>query len=152
MAALVRLTPVRRLMGLGVRLIVPRHRVGVVGVPLRADGKVLVLRHVFHPVAPWGLPGGWLGRREEPAAAVARELQEETGLPCVVGPLLLVEREGLPPHLTMVYRVTPGQGPLKLSGEILEARWCATDALPEPYYLITARAIAAAVALDEPDS
>ena len=57
-----------------------RYSLGAVGVVLNAAGEILLLEHVFHPVFPWGLPGGWVNRHESPAAAVERELREETGL------------------------------------------------------------------------
>jgi ADP-ribose pyrophosphatase YjhB (NUDIX family) len=147
MARMVRWSPVRHLMKMGIHLLVPKHRIGVVAVPIREDGQVLLLRHVFHPVAPWGLPGGWLGRGEDPAAAAARELWEETGLNCDVGPVVEIERDPLPPHLSIAFWVTPHDGEVKLSGEILEARWCAPDQLPGPHYPFTPRAVAAATHL-----
>ena len=45
---------------------------------LMTQGQVLLVEHVFHPYAPWGLPGGWIDRNESPSqTAVIRELQEE---------------------------------------------------------------------------
>src|SRR5688572_8171844 len=56
-----------------VRLFQGRYTAGVVGVVVNARGEVLIVEHVFHPESPWGLPGGWLGWREDPHLAVARE-------------------------------------------------------------------------------
>lgn len=131
-AKLVRIPLLHRLMLLGIRVFVPRQRMGIVMVVLDEQDRVLMLRHVFHPNFPWGLPGGWLGRNESPAEAVVREVKEETGLTAVLGPVVQVRREDHPPHIGMAYmgRVLPGE--IKLSGEIIEAAWFAVDELPEP--------------------
>ena len=78
-ARLVRRQPFRRMLAWGVRIVVPRQRVGVSLVAFNTDEEVFLLRHVFHTAIPWGLPGGWLARDEAPARGVARELREETG-------------------------------------------------------------------------
>lgn len=91
-----------------------------------------MLRHVFHPHTPWGLPGGWLARDESPAECAHRELWEETGLTANLGPVIHLSREPKPPHLGIVFlaKIVPGQ--VKLSTEILEATWFESDSLPSP--------------------
>lgn len=84
----------RRLLGLAVRLFVPRHYVGAVGVVFNEAGQVLVMEHVFRSHFPWGLPGGWLERGEDPAEAVRREFEEELALRVEVRQLLLCMRQG----------------------------------------------------------
>ncbi len=132
-------------MTLGIRVFVPKQRIGVAVVVLDDHGRVLMLRHVFHPDAPWGLPGGWLGRNEDPAAGALRELHEETGLTAVVDRPVLVSLESHPDHVGIAFLVRPSAGNLQLSAEILEADWFEVDDLPEPLFPIYARAIAAAV-------
>lgn len=132
-------------MTLGIRVFVPKQRIGVAVVVLDDHGRVLMLRHVFHPDAPWGLPGGWLGRNEDPAAGALRELHEETGLTAVVDRPVLVSLESHPDHVGIAFLVRPMAGNLQLSAEILEADWFEVDDLPEPLFPIYARAIAAAV-------
>ena len=56
-----------------------KFMVGVAGVLLDDRGQVLLLRHRFWPAGSWGLPGGYVRSGEEPEAALARELREETG-------------------------------------------------------------------------
>jgi ADP-ribose pyrophosphatase YjhB (NUDIX family) len=140
-ARLVRWRIVQRLMSLAIRVVVPRHRMGVSLVALDEEGKILMLRHVFHPHAPWGLPGGWMGRGETPRACVLRELKEETGLAATLGPVVLVERDPKPDHLILVYMGRVRRAPISPSPEILEAAWFLPDALPEPLYPFTRLAI-----------
>ena len=114
----------------GILLIVPKRRLGVNLVPLNADGQVLLLRHVFHPHIPWGLPGGWLGRGESPASGALREFQEETGLTAVLGPVIHVEHGVQPDHVGIAYLGYVQPGPVALSSEILAAKWFTVDRLP----------------------
>lgn len=143
-ARLVRRRPFRWLLPLAVRLAVARHRVGVVLVTFNSDEEVLLLRHVFHPDAPWGLPGGWLGRNEPPALGLLREVKEETGLEAVIGLPLVVAHDPHPPHIILAYLGQVSDGPTSLSQEILEARWFAEEDVPEAILPFTSRAIAAA--------
>jgi ADP-ribose pyrophosphatase YjhB (NUDIX family) len=133
------------MMGLAVRLFAPKHRVGVGVVVLDEVGQVLLLKHVFHPDFPWGLPGGWLDRDEAPDAAARRELWEETGLQGTIEAILMIERERYPSHLGIAYLATVEPGQVVVSGEILEACWFDVADLP-PLLPFTERAIATAVA------
>jgi 8-oxo-dGTP pyrophosphatase MutT (NUDIX family) len=53
-----------------------------------AEDRVLLVRHAYGS-GSWMLPGGGLGRGEEPLAAALRELAEETG--CTLGAAWLLE-------------------------------------------------------------
>ena len=131
----------------GVRSFVPRQRVGVGLVAFNADEEVLLLRHVFHTAAPWGLPGGWLARDEAPAAGVARELREETALEALVGPIVCVGHESGPPHIALAFLGWVRPGSMTFSAEILDGRWFKLQDLPQPLWPFTQRAIAAALPL-----
>ena len=54
------------------------RRASVVVAAFDADGRVLLVRHSYGPPV-WALPGGGIGRNEEPAAGAAREFREELG-------------------------------------------------------------------------
>lgn len=151
-ARLARRQPFSGFMAWGVRLAVPRQRIGVALVTFNAVGEVLLLRHVFHPTYPWGLPGGWLGRDEAPADGLRRELREELGRDSELGPPALISFENPPPHIVMAYlgRLRPGE--MRLNNEILEARWFLPDKLPRPSLPFTERAVAAGLALTRGES
>lgn len=131
MAWLVKLPVFHFLMKWGIRLVVPRHRVGVVLVIMDETNRVLLLNHVFHPFESWGLPGGWLDRKESPAEGVLRELKEETGLTAVIDDIIQIDRQPRPSHLGVVYLGRIIGGTLRLSPEIIEAQWFPADALPD---------------------
>lgn len=131
--ALRRCAPLRAGLRLAVRVAVRGQRVGAVGLLRDGEGRVLVAKHVFRPRHPWGLPGGWAHRGEDPARTVARELREELGVDVEVGALLLARPEfgdaDGPGGLSLVYAcelraMTTGELPeLRLSWELLDARW-----------------------------
>ncbi|WP_139977731.1 NUDIX domain-containing protein [Nocardioides litoris] len=62
----------------------------------REPGDAVLLTRVsprgFH-TGSWSLPGGGVDFDEDPAAAVVREVREETGVTCTVGPLVTVLSE-----------------------------------------------------------
>ncbi|MCA9875063.1 MAG: NUDIX domain-containing protein [Anaerolineales bacterium] len=144
LAGLMRWPLMKRLMDLGIRLFIPKRPVGVSLVLLDEDGRVLLLRHVFHPYLPWALPGGWLKRHETPQIGVLRELREETGLTAVLGPVLAIDDVPHPNHVGIIFLGIPQPGAITLNGEILEADWFRPDDLPDilPFQQ---RAIATAV-------
>ncbi len=128
-----------------VRLIVPRQRIGAVAVVVDSDGRILMLKHVFHPHAPWGLPGGWMKRNEAPADGVLREIKEETGLTAVIGSILLLTHDKHPPHVSAAYLAYADPSPMTLSAEIIDADWFAPDNLPAPLLPLHKKAVQAAM-------
>jgi ADP-ribose pyrophosphatase YjhB (NUDIX family) len=111
------------------RLVAPRYPVGAVGVVFDADGKVLILEHAFRTDFPWGLPGGWVERGEQPRDTVKRELREELGLDVEVRDLVLCESVGRvrtsvhPVHLGLAYYCRLLSGAKTLSMEVLAFEW-----------------------------
>lgn len=146
-AHLVRRPPFDRLMAWGVRMAVPRQRVGVALVTFNADEEVLLLRHVFHTANPWGLPGGWLARDEAPADGLIRELREELGVGVALDAPILVAHDQSPPHIILAYLGWLRSGPLRLNAEIIEARWFGPDRLPRLPRPFAEQAITAGLSL-----
>ncbi len=104
--------------------------VGVVGLGIDAQGRVLLARHRFG--APqWRFLGGFLGKRERLQDALAREIAEETGLVIEVGPVLEVVTGFRWQRVELVFAFRVTGGTLALTDEVAELRWCAIDALPE---------------------
>jgi ADP-ribose pyrophosphatase YjhB (NUDIX family) len=136
-------------MRLGIRLFVSRHQIGVGVVGFNHKNQVLLLRHVFHPKAPWGIPGGWLDRNESPPDCALRELREETGLSAVLGPIIHLSRDNKPPHIGMTYIAYIEQNPIQLSSEIFEWGWFDPDEMPGPMLPFIKLSIQKAVAFHE---
>lgn len=107
-----------------------RFLVGVTGLGIDEQGRVLLARHRFG--APeWRFLGGFLHPRERVEDALAREILEETGLVVEIGPILEVvtgyrwERV----ELVFAYRVTSGS--VALTAEVAELRGFPASELPE---------------------
>jgi 8-oxo-dGTP diphosphatase len=107
-----------------------RFLVGVTGLGIDAQGRVLLARHRFG--APeWRFLGGFLHPRERVEDALAREILEETGLVVEIGPILEVvtgyrwERV----ELVFAYRVISGS--VALTDEVAELRGFPATDLPE---------------------
>ncbi|MEW6577777.1 MAG: NUDIX hydrolase [Chloroflexota bacterium] len=131
-----------------VRLAQPRFTCGVVGVLLDAERtRVLLVEHVYHAQTPWGLPGGWMARDEDPARTVEREFAEETGLRGrAVRPLLVVLGTKWRRHLDVVFLLEQDGADqvIRLCDELLSYRWAALDDLP-PVVALHRQAIALAL-------
>ena len=155
--ALRRLPPLRLALRLALRLLTARRRVGVAGVLIDGQGRVLLAEHVARLGQPWGLPGGWLNAREGPEAGLARELREELRIEARIGRLLLAEqqdpaRSGGVDGLALVFACEVEGGapaafePRALAWELLDARWFAPGEPWPPLAGIERRAIR--IALD----
>lgn len=102
---------------------------GVVGVLFDDAQRVLLAEHVYHPKVPWSIPGGGVGRGEDPAVALMREYQEELAMSVTVVTPLTVERTYLG-HVDIAFLCTSDAEPTVSSDEILAAQWFTRDALP----------------------
>ncbi|CAL9468452.1 NADH pyrophosphatase [Streptomyces sp. enrichment culture] len=106
--------------------------VGVTGVVRDDEGRVLLLKHrMWPPGRQWGLPSGFARKGEDFRATVVREVKEETGLDVEAGRLVMLN-SGLRTRMEVAFEARLLGGELRLDPfEILEARWCEPDALPE---------------------
>lgn len=107
----------------------PRFLVGVVGLGIDPDGRVILARHRFG--APqWRLLGGYLHPRERVEDALRREIREETGLEIEVGPLLEVDTGFRWRHVDLVYTYRVASGTARLDEELIALERFAPDDLP----------------------
>jgi 8-oxo-dGTP diphosphatase len=115
--------------------------VGVSGVVLDAEGRVLLFRHYLRSVQGWALPGGFVGRGESLDAALCRELLEEAKLTIRVLSLLDV-RIAEAHHVDVCYLAQVIEGQLQIdTGEVRAGDFFARDSLPQGLSADTARMI-----------
>jgi 8-oxo-dGTP pyrophosphatase MutT (NUDIX family) len=111
---------------------------GVSAVVLDDEGRVLLNRRT--DTRKWSLIGGIPEPGEQPAACAVREVQEETGVHCVVERVLIVQ--ALKPvtydngdvcqYMDISFRCRAVGGEARVNDdESLEVGWFAVDALPE---------------------
>jgi ADP-ribose pyrophosphatase YjhB (NUDIX family) len=92
------------------------------------EGRLLLVRRANAPGRGlWSLPGGRVEEGEDDAAALVREMEEETGL--VVQPGDLVGRVRRGPFEIADYRCRVVGGTLRAGDDALDARWCDEAAL-----------------------
>ncbi len=105
--------------------------VGVMGVVIDFDGRVLLFRHTYRPFAPWGLPSGHVRPDETPAEAIVREIGEETGLVAESERILEMRSGRRPQRLDVWLLCRVVGGTLRLGAEVEEVRFFPLDALPD---------------------
>lgn len=117
-----------------VRRATPSFHVGAICVVTRADGFLLLVRQSYRRDG-WGFPGGLLRRREEPADAARRELQEEVGVDVDLDgqPVVVIDPEMR--RVDVVFRAhlaagSPDPGKSRHSAEIADVGWFPPDGLP----------------------
>jgi 8-oxo-dGTP diphosphatase len=94
------------------------------------SGRLLLVQRANDPGRGlWSLPGGRVEPGEDDAAALVREMAEETGL--VVQPGDLVGRVRRGPYDIADYRCRVVGGTLVAGDDALDARWCDAAALRE---------------------
>ncbi len=100
------------------------------GLAYDVDGRLLLIRRANEPGRGlWSVPGGRVEPGESDAAAVVREMAEETGL--VVAPGALVGRVRRGPYVIADYRCAVVGGTLCAGDDATEARWCDAAALAD---------------------
>lgn len=106
-------------------------------------GHVLLIRHSY--IGGWQLPGGGVGRGEDPERAVMRELEEEVGLAESTPPefLALYSRKILwVGNVIALYRLRNARIDFKPNLEVREARFFNPSNLPDGTTEATRRRIA----------
>lgn len=114
-----------------VSLFVPKFAVGVVGVIFNEQHEILLFHHTYRGKRfPWGLPGGWLDPREDPAHGIVREIYEETTLTIEVVHPLLIENAVIFRRLDLIYLCKITAGEFRPSNEVDAIQFFSREALP----------------------
>ena len=122
---------------------------GVHAVPVTPAGKLVLVRHTY--AKGWRLPGGGLGRGEDPQAAILRELREEIGLVSWISIARVAEFEHRPDFrrgLGTLFRIDGIVYRPRRSLEIDEIAEFARDELPSETTPFTHEMIGAAFGAD----
>lgn len=106
-----------------------KFTVSAAAVIMNDSGEVLLLNHVLRPYSGWGLPGGFLAAREQPEAAIRREIREETGIELT--DLEMFRIRTIDRHVEMMFSAKTSDSGEVLSQEIFELRWFDVAELPE---------------------
>jgi len=135
-------TSLRRMV---VRRVAPTYSAGAMCVIERADGRLLLIRHVYRNRARWGVPGGLMKRGEAPADAARREVREEVGLDIELSGEPAVNVDPVPRRIDIIFRARPARDAdadsvTPSSVEILDAKWFSPTELP-PLQFETAQAL-----------
>jgi 8-oxo-dGTP diphosphatase len=117
-------------------LLSPRvERAPLVVVQAVVRGPEGVLLAVRHELRGWDLPGGVPEPGEDDAAALRREVLEETGVRVEVGaPVGTYRRTGFRPHEARVYHARPVGGAARPTREMPRVGWWDPDAPPDTLF------------------
>lgn len=114
---------------LAAKLVRARFRAAVAALIFDEQGRVLLFKHTYRKFE-WGIPAGSLEYREQPADAIVREFNEETGMQIEIVRLLNVVSAREDHHLTVVYLCKIVGGEFQPSHEISEMRYFDVNDLP----------------------
>jgi len=92
--------------------------------------RILLLDHVFRPDDGWGVPGGFIGKHEQPETALRRELQEEIGIELEQVQILFVRTLYAAQQIEIYFVAKAIGDPAPRSFEIKKAEWFSTNKLP----------------------
>lgn len=126
------------------RKLVKAPLAGVSVLVLDLEGRLLLVRHSYGP-GGWALPGGGMGRGEEPLDAARREVREEVG--CALERVEVVEQiaETISgsPHTAWLVAGRTQDHPRPDRREVIEARFFPLHSLPEPLTPLTRKRVEA---------
>lgn len=109
----------------------PHFTVTVAAVITNDDNQVLLLKHRFREGSGWGIPGGFLGKAEQPEDALKRELREEVGIEISRLELALTRAVKETPQVQIIFRCKAAGEPRPASIEVEQCQWRAVDDLPD---------------------
>jgi ADP-ribose pyrophosphatase YjhB (NUDIX family) len=104
-----------------------------VGALILQEGRILLIRRGVPPRSGfWAVPSGFVEYDEQPRAALAREITEETGLEVEVGRIIDVYPLADPTKqgVFLLFEAHPIGGTLQPGDDVLEVRWFLPDEAP----------------------
>ena len=109
-----------------------KYIIGIAALIRNEQGEVLLFKHTYRTNCDWGFPGGYLKWREEPQAAMAREIFEEAGFKVrVIRPLEVILTPQMARLEVLFEAELVGEMAFKPSHEVVDARFFPLDGLPE---------------------
>ena len=126
-----------------------RFRVTVAVLLFDDEQRILLLEHVFRADRGWGVPGGFIGKGEQPEEALRRELREEVSIELDDVRLVFTRTLVRIKQVEIYYRARVVGEPIPSSFEIKRAQWFALNDLPPELSRDQRKLIDRALALDE---
>jgi len=109
--------------------------IGVDALIVNENQEVLLFKHSYRKDIPWGLPGGWLKKGENPVEAVEREIQEESGFRVRIIKPLVIDTSEKYSRVDIVYLgELEGETRFVSSDEVVEAGFFPVDEMPKIIY------------------
>ena len=126
---------------------------GVRGLVLDAEGRVLLIEHTY--LEGWHMPGGGVERGETALQALERELEEEAGVRLTAPPALVSvhsNHQAFRGDHVLVYRIDQWEAcPATSRGEIRRVGWFSPQDLPETATRATRARVAEVLSSGTPD-
>ena len=106
--------------------------IGIGALIFNEGGELLLFKHTYRKDVPWSFPGGYLKNREDPDAAIKREIREESGFEIRILKLLEINLSHEMARFEVLYLAElVGEVKFVPSVEVVEARFFPLDQLPE---------------------
>ena len=113
-------------------LINAKFVVGTSVVIQNQQGEILLFNHTYRKEHPWGFPGGYVMRGENPDQAIKRELAEESGFKVKDLQLLEIIQSPDMPRMEILFRgEIDGEIDFIPSMEVTKALFFPIDQLPD---------------------
>jgi 8-oxo-dGTP diphosphatase len=107
-----------------------RFTVTVAAMLFDADGRILLLEHVFRADRGWGMPGGFVAKGEQPEEALRRELREEASIEIADVRFLFSRTLRKLKQVELYFLARVVGDPIPSSFEIKQAKWFVLTDLP----------------------
>lgn len=104
--------------------------IGVTGIFLDNNKRILLVKHSYRSGDRWSLPGGYIKSGEHPKEGLEREVKEETGFEVSADTRLKIRTDRNSSRLDITYSGKFFGGVFTPSKEVSEAKLFSFDSLP----------------------